>query len=778
MRSLVLALALLVPAAARAQDAPVRDVHLRVRVLATAGISGRFADARCDALDAVVPHETAAFTAPLLARSGPDALVLDTGGLLAPHGVTRFASRDFPGEVAALVEGLGYHALAFGENDLGAPRPRTLLAARALAERGVPYVASNLRCARDQPLCNEVLDARDPAPMLQAGDVTVAFLAFLDPSVLGRVAPDRAEGLTVDPIDERLPDAVRAARAAGAEVVVAVLDLTSAEAFDLAHELDPDGRPDLALLADVGDDLLFARPPSVSPAFVSPPPGSGVEIAIGRSAELASTFEMLAEPLAEQADAGVAPAVERFAEAVGEAYCGAWGRGLSGGALERPMAARDVALLSAQIIREFAGADASFLNVEAVANDFRPADPARLSASDFYIALEYDEPLVVAEVPGSWLRDAFDAAGPHDVLTPGLASVGEDPEQDTGDLSTLRVRGRPLVDGTSYRVVTIRFLAEGGDEALPPLPEGTTWQTLEFEEAGEVRYRSLRDVVLAALEPPDERDPRDARPSPDEAPEWILGATIDGDFAGSSVDNPRGYDAALLSTETSIAMGLAFDFRASASAPDWTWENHLLGSFRTQWAPSGEEGVPGEFVEAQDQLQFRSLGSWRGLRGDPAAVYIPDLFLEAFLESEVTRPEAREFHWLLLRPTAGLRFPLTTELEVKLSGGLQTQLLQSGSEAEAGVGSTIVLNSWTVFGDATRSLTAEGSADFFAYDLGDQNRWQLRGNLDLALDLAGPLALTFGGTLYAQDEASQGVALAVTATAGLRLATTHRVIGP
>lgn len=771
MRTCLVVLALSLPATLHAQDAPVRDVDVRARIVATAGVAGRFTEARCSASEALVPHEAAGFTGPLSARGGAGALVLDTGGLLAPHGVTRFANRDFPADVAELVHALGYQVLAFGENDLGAPRPRTLLVAHALAERGIPYVATNLRCAPDQPLCDGIVDARDAIEPLRVGEASVALLALLDPAVLERVAPDRSAGLTLEPIAERLPDAVRAARAAGAEVVVAVLDVGSAEAFTLARGLPDDARPDLVLLADAGDDLLFAQPPSLAPAIVAPPPGSGVEISVGRSAALASAFEMLAQPLSVMAPASVASPVTEFADAVGAAYCAAWGRGLPGGALARPIDAADVATLAAQIVREHADADAAFLNVQAVASSFRPADPARLSASDFYIALEYDEPLVVADVPASWLREALDRAGAHGLVTPGLTSTG-------AGLADLRIRHRAPVPAVSYRVVTIRFLAEGGDGALPPLPEGTTWRTLEHEENGETRYDSLRDVVLAGLERPSERDPRDVRPSPDDAPEWIVGATLDGTFAGSTLDNPQGYDAALLAVRSSIAMGLAIELRASASAPDWTWENRLTGSFRTQWAPSSEPGTPGAFAEAQDQIQLRSLGSWRGWRTDPTAVYVPDLFVEAFVESELTRPAARDFHWLLIRPTVGLRFPLASVLDVRLSGGLEAQVLRPGAEAEPGAGASIVLSPWTIFGDGARSLTAAGSADFFAADLFDQNRWQLRGSLDLALDLAGPFALTLGSRLYVQEESARGAAVAFSATAGVRLATTHRVVGP
>lgn len=755
----------------RAQEA--RDVVPVARLIATAGVAGRFAEARCTGTERLAPHPTARFTSALPDPSSApgDLLLIDTGGLLAPHGVLRFANRDLPDAVAEMVRDLGYGALAFGENDLGAPRARTLLVADALHRRGVDYVATNLRCEGEHPLCAAVRDASEVAPIVSVGTERAAFLAFLDPDVLARIAPDRSEGLVIQPIEDSLAAAVRTARAQGASLVVAVVDITSDQAFDLAGALPDDARPDVLLVADAGARLLFARPASVVPAIVSPPPGSGVEVLVGRSEEMTRGFEMLAVPL--QAEGPVAPPVTRFLEAAGGPYCEAWGRALPGGHLDRPIEVGQLAELSAQIVREFGGADVAFLNTEVIASSFRTVDPEQLTASDLYIAIEYDEPLVVADVPASWLREALDRAADHGVLTPGLANDG-----DGTEVESLRIRGRPPVPNASYRVTTIRFLAEGGDEALPPLPDGSQWQTLTHSVEGETRYYSLREVVIDALDHEDARDPRDVRVAPGDAPEWILRGTIDGDFAGSSTDNPVGYDAALLATETSIAMGLQIDLEAIASAPDWSWESRLTGSFRTQWAPSSEPGVAGAFVEAQDQIQLRSMASYRGLRADPSAVYIPDLYVEAFVESEVTRPESRPFHWLLLRPTAGVRFPLTQEFELKLQAGVQGQALQTGAEAEFGAGASVRLNSWTLFTDDVRSLTAEGMADFFCADLFDQNRWQLRSSLDLALDLVGPLALTFGATLYMQDDAAQGIGLSFSATAGLRLSAVSRSVGP
>nr|MDQ3037587.1 hypothetical protein [Myxococcota bacterium] len=325
-----------------------------------------------------------------------------------------------------------------------------------------------------------------------------------------------------------------------------------------------------------------------------------------------------------------------------------------------------------------------------------------------------------------------------------------------------------------YRVVTLRFLASGGDDALPPLPPGSSWRPLETG--------TLRAVVLEQLQTPRERDPRDALPDPATAPEWITSADANGSFSGSSISNPEMYSAALLNRISTVALGIEINLRAEATAPDWSWENTGVLRYRSQWTPSVMAGTPGAFVEAVDQIQVRSLGAWRGLRTGPSEWYLPDPYVEVFVESELTQPDIapvlRDWHWMLFRPTVGARFPLTEHLELKLSTGMQVQVLEPNNEAEFGVGSVITLRPWDIARIEDRHVTLQGLLDFFVVDLFDENRWTLRGTFDAAFDLAGPLALTFGVRLYLQQESAQEVGVALDATAGLRLGWLGRTVGP
>ena len=188
--------------------------------------------------------------------------------------------------------------------------------------------------------------------------------------------------------------------------------------------------------------------------------------------------------------------------------------------------------------------------------------------------------------------------------------------------------------------------------------------------------------------------------------------------------------------------------------------------------------APGGLYEDRGSELLRSLGAWRGLREAPSQWYVPDPYVEIFLESELTVPAERDWHWMLFRPTIGARFPLADVLDLKLSTGVQAQLLDPMAEAEFGVGAVVQLRPWDLARIEQRHVTLQGLVDWFLVDLGDQNRWQLRGSMDAAFDLAGPLALTLGVRLYMQQERAQQLGIALDATAGLRLGWLGRAVGP
>ncbi len=766
------------------------------RVIATGDVDGRFAQPVCDRGQTLSPSDDAAFTYALLrhARQPDHPMVIDTGGLLAPHGVARFSAERDPEALATMVQQLGYRALALGLNDLAAPRESTTRVIGHLRRQGIPTLASNLRCtAEAAAFCAELVDASDGVSMHVVNHRLTAVMAVLRPSATGFISPERARGIVLEDPKETIQRFTRMAREAGAEIVIAVVDdHIEGGALALASELAEDARPDLILVSGQGA-LLFARPRTMLPVLVAPPENDAVEVRIRESLEIRDGYEFLAQPL-EGRGISVGEPVRQWIDTIGAEYCEHWGRPLAGADLSEPIDVEGMLRLVARIIRDAIGADVAILNREILDSRWTPSRPGSLTASDVYIALEYDEPLQVADVDERWLkRLAASAESRGSIVTPGLTWRG------SGTRLAVKVGGHPTDARARYRVVTIRYLATGGDDTVVPALGSTLGQWSSLGEA------SLRSTALAYLEGAREADPREALPDDDGTVEWQFRADADLTFSGSSIANPRRRcsDAMLISepercdamgfiltdgaqvpaygsTQLSLSDVLTFGFNislaANAAAPDWTWQNTGSLLYRTAWTqPTGTTGS--EFAEAADQIRARSTLSWRGLRmQESGRWYMPDPTADLFIETEFTQPASRDYQWFLTRPTLGFRFQLDPKLQFQVMGGLQFQALDPNGDVDGGFGATLTLAPWDITKIELRSIRLAFTFDYFlVFDAADA-RGTLRGTLDASFDLAGPLALTFQSNLYLQHESAQDIGAAISVTAGLRLGYLGRAV--
>lgn len=813
MRAFVPALVLALAALCVAAPASAQRIQTIARVIATSDVDGRFARPVCDRGDALRPSDHAAFTYALrrAARDPDQPMVVDMGGLLTPHGVARYAAAQRPSSLAVMVQDLGYRALGFGLNDLAAPRRGMLNVIGELRERGIPMIASNLRCGEEAAeLCELLVDASDGPSMHVVNGRPTAVLSVLRPNAGALVAPDRARGVQFDDPKETLQRLTRIARQQGAELVIAIVDAQiEGGPVALATELAGERHSPNLLLVSGDDDILFARPSTVRPVLVGTPSQDAVEVRIRESNEIRDGYEMLAQPL-EGRGITVGEPVLDWIDRIGDDYCAAWGRPLAGGARIDPDEEIDVEAmleLVARIMRQRTGADVAILNRQALDGRWRPAHPDALTASDVFIAIEYDEPLEVASVNQAWLtRLARVAQENPSLVTPGLTWTG------AGTTTAVKVGGHAAEGRARYRVVTIRFLAAGGDGLMPALtPSDASWEIVPIpgdgtEDAEETA--TLRNVVLEHLEVPTEEDPRAAVDDPGQTLEWIFRADADLTFSGSSIDNPRrncpfdpldpppdaavtcdpmtglvvdaegnptsAYSTTQLTQSDVMTFGFNLDLAANAAAPDWTWQNTGSVLYRTAWTETAQT-----FTEAADQIRARSALSWRGLRGGDAELwYVPDPTVDLFIESEITEPDDRDYHWFLTRPTLGFRFQLRDKLQLQLNGGFQVQLFDSEREVEAGVGATLTLQPWDLIKVESRFARLGFTFDYFLADLGDDNRGALRGSLDASYDLAGPLALAFRMELLLQHERAQDVGAAVSITAGIRVGSLGRAVGP
>lgn len=733
-------------ATAHGQAQPVPDepeVRTVARLVATSGVAGNLARPRCGEDTTVRETPFAHLTPRLVAHSqqAKPPLILDTGGLLHPGGFARFAARSDPEGLADLVAGLGYRVLVFGPSDLRAPRTSQLAVYGALRDRGVSVVATNLYCDPEaQDLCDVLVDGRDGVPLFHIGQRRIGVVGVMPEETLDRVAADLAQGLNIAPMAEYLARAVVRARASGADLVVAVTHAAEVgEAVTLASELPPDQRPDLLLSANGGEELLFARPRDFHPAIVAAPPEGAVVTRIRESLDL-GTYDVLTRPMIPSR--WTAAVFEEWVAAMGMHYCEQWGRRLPGGGVDARVTGREMIDLAAGVMREVADAEIAVLNEGALDDRWSAMEPDSITASDVFIAFPYDEPLVVGDVDAAWLEELRKSSG---LVTLGLAEDA--------------VNGRPLESQGLYRVVTLRFLAEGGDGALPPGPE---WQSL-----GDTR---LREAVLSYLEEPREIDPREGFTDPTDDFVWVFRWDLNASFSGVAVDNPEEggealYSATQLTRDDTISLGVDTTVRADALSRVWRWDNELrVRTLRTRSVGTGFSSDPGV-------IALRSTVTYRGLQRDSSRFYIPEPFLETFVESEVSIPEERNFRHFELRPTLGLRFSLADELSLSLGASFRTELLDPDREVLPGSQAELRLAPWVIVETGVRRLTLEGFLTFFATG----SLQELRGQVDSGFDILGPLALLFRFGLFGQQDGGQPVGLAFDTSVALRLRLVGRV---
>jgi hypothetical protein len=747
--------------AAHAQGGTGGELRALGDVLVSSQVFGHFGDPVCDGDAGIAPSRFiryAEWHRPAVAGEEPPFL-FDTGGLLAPHGVARFAAAHDPEAYATFVAELGYRALALGEPELAAPRADTLEVVRELRERGVPVVASNLHCRPPgQAVCDRVVDASDGVSTHRLGQEKLAFVTVLSPEALKRIAPERSAGLSLAPLKPSLAAAVRRAREQGATVVVASVDdgggaEAAARTLSLARGLPEDGKPDLLFAAGAGEQMIFARPQGFRPAVIAAPPAAFARVRVRRNV-LTETFDVLARPTPAAREPH--PAFETFAETIGPAYCARWGQKLAGGELQRPVLGDEMLLLAAGAMRQATGAEVALVDRRIIEPAWVPRDSA-LSASDVQVAVRYDEPLVRAEVEGAWLAKV--AAKEGELRALGLGKKD----------GAVTVNGRPIETRGEYDVVTLRLVAQSGD-----LPGGVDFAP--------VPAATVREVTLAHLSEPRAEDPRDAFDDPAETFEWTFRVDLDGTFAGTHVENPQvpddsgtlgpAYDDSQLQRDNTTTFGFASNLQIHAVSPSWGWANVL----NTQYQLTDTAGAAR--AEGVDQTFYRSTLRYRGFLKKRDAFYVPEPFVENYLETELTVPSERTFRHFLLRPQLGLQFSLTDRLSFKMTGGFEVEAFEPGADILPGVGVQLVLTKWKLIEAGDRSVAIEGNADYFVSDLGDIERQTLRGNFSASIDLFGPLALGVSLNLFVARRQGQDPGVASTSNVFLRVGWLGRTIGP
>ncbi len=655
-------------------------------------------------------------------------LLVDGGGLLAPHALTRWVAERDPAALATALAAVGYRAVLLDADLLAMPpdlRDRLLA---GLKEADIAVLASNLRCEGSARSLCEATAGRPDAPVVPTADGRrVALVGLLDPAALEALPMAARDGLSLQPPAEILEQAVAAAREAKADFTVALLaEARGGSALDLARAVleklpGHEHRPDLLIASGAGDQWLFARPPQVHPALVAPPSGGLLRLRIRPRPH--GDLDVLARPEtpAERPPEALAELAERF----GRPYCERWSRSLGVPLPEGTEDGGAEALLerAADAAREAAHAEVALLETALLEPTWRPLREGTLSASDLAVGLRGDPQLVRATVKGAWLKDLAKK------LPSWLHARGLEP----GD--KVKVAGREVDPLGDYIVVASATVAD----RLAALELSADWEPVD--------ERGLRSLLLHRYE----TRPDEPFWNPAEQPAWFLRTELQGSLSATNVSNPGGaYDDAQVQNEESISLGGRLDVAGGAEAPDWGWQGELSPRYRIVDTAGGDR------QEADDLIPLRITARYRGLQPEEPRWYVPEPSAEVFLESEFTIPEDRSWRHMLLRPTLGLQWTLTEKLSARLSAGLEGELLDPMGQLAPGLGLHAELKPLTLLSNGDRKWEVQASLDTFTRNPfgGEEQRHTVRAELKTTFDLLGPISFGWTATFYGVQQGS------------------------
>ncbi len=583
----------------------------------------------------------------------PEAIYIDAGDLLGVSYLSRALVASQLPAFAELLHELAPSALAVGRRDLAGDRKTLLQAAAGFAELGMVYVLSNITCDGSD-LCNVTAESAELA------DHTI-LLAAISPGAEESIG-DKSGFTLSDPL-AAIRGAAALARDEGAKRIIAVYDpalqapLDDAFAFAKAVA----GAVDVVILHGVQANFSSAQISKGTRLIVAPAGDATLDGEPSARAAVPEKIEALSRYLNASLCAANNPVVQSKS-------------GLNGAALvERTL----------DVMRQSTHAEVAILNRQSV--QLSDTLPPPLGTLDVYAALPFTDQLRVASIKGADLKKIFLGNKDH------LLFRGFDGS---------KVNGRELDATSVYKVVTVDFLAAGGDGRL----SGIRFTAADTAPLPELVWRSLKNAA----------EPFDLS----HHTRWWVHYTLQLDLSSTAVKNP---DTAALN-DTQLLRAQAFSLggdsllRVYGDHPDYSLENTLelqYGLART--IPIG--GPDSGLVNNTDLIAGRTTGVYRSLFG-AARWYEPKPYAELYVESEFTKPDTRAYHHLMFQPTAGLRLELTPLLSLYAGGGAGWEALATPAQLPAPAQPIYPVLVWgwrwrpqTIAVVAARPLTAESNLD-------------------------------------------------------------------
>lgn len=774
----VCALAVVATCAALWTLAPGARAQSRLDLILAADLAGDFHAQECDQSVPRPGVGLAALAGAIAAAraQSPAALVVGGGGLLGPGVGARFLLHSVSGSrhAARLLREAGLELVIPGVHELAIARETLISYLDELRASGPSPLLSNLECDPARPeLCRLLV----PQQLLTRGGVRVGVLAALPEDTAQRVGPGHLHGAKVLPWS-RLVAAARQLRPQ-VDVLLIALDLDESygieAAIDLARTLDAAGaRADLLQLTrqdDAHGGIVSLRLSSGTLLVGSPALGAGVTqvsavlrpAGPGKPPTLELSAARVPPPLAA---GGGAPLGESLARARAQ-LCAQWGTVLA----ELPVPGLDRAAVTRLVLdamRDAAHAEIALLNSGAVSDRGLPLRIASISSVGD--VLPFKAQVLAGTVSGQVLSDAL------------LKYAGQEPGQRLrlSGLSkkngNLLVNGRPLSVTARYRVVTIDFLAAGGNGLVPAkfLPARHT-----------VVAEDLRQLVLAHLRPRAGQSAVSTAPLRlERRPLWRVALDLGIDLQNVSVSNPgAAYDRPQLVRQPSLAFKLDGTLRAEMDHPSHLAQLTLRTLYGQSWLrtaaaePMADAQRAWLGQETADLINLLALYSYRGL--SERQPYLPTPYLSLGLESELNRPDSRAYLHFELSGVLGLRLALPASITATVGVGVRSELLADASAENATehelararllLTTLIEMPKRALLPRLGSALLGEFAVSYSATDPALLRTHELRGTGKLYIALGRPLYLTLSSELYVYRDRDNEAGVALDLNVGLKV---------
>lgn len=741
-----------------------------------ADLAGEFYGQRCDETSQHpgVGLGALASTIAAVKKTSPAALVLGGGGLLGPAGAARFLLHSVEGsQVAAeLIHSAGIELASPGVQEFELANETLLSYFDALRKAGVVPIASNLLCPNTHP---ELCRALASQHIVTRAGVRVGVLAVLPEDAPQRVGPGHLHDAKIAPWTQ-LAGAARKLRK-DVDLLVIEADLSSRigidEALALVRELDAAGAHADVIHVTRQDDphggVLSMRLTGGTLLVGSPARGAGVtRVTVTRKA---GQLELQAERVLPPTESAADPALLQRLEHERLRMCERWDVALA----TLPQQGLDRAAVTRLVLdamRSAARAEIALINKGAIAEQGLPLRHATVYAVGN--VLPFKAQVVSILATGKDVSDALEKY------------AGQGPEQRlrmaglTAKDGSLQVNGRALSATAQYRLVTIDFVAAGGNGLLSDKLFPTGKRTVVHED--------LRRLVLESLQRNGMGEAAVAPLHLEQRPLWRALVDIGLDVQNVTVHNPDAtYDRPQLSRQPSLAYKFDATLRGEMDHPSHFVQLTLRTLYGQSWLRTGSAadmpmpgtGDPQKWIgqETVDLINALALYSFRGLTGRWPR--LPTPYVSLGLESEFSQPDTRSYYHFELSGATGLRIALPASISANLGLGVRSELLANRSSdieterelarARFLVTTTIEMPKRALWPRLGNALLGEFLLTYSFTDPELLRSHELRGIGKLYIELGRPLYLTVGTELYLYRDRDNEPGVALDLNLGLKV---------